>query len=159
MHIKISDFSKWKHWSQRSELDRLEYPGVYGLAISSDNISNAPFSLIEEIVYFGMTNSINGLWGRLRQFDNTIKTGKHGLHGGAEKFRFKHPSYEELIENLYVAVNPIECDVKSNKFEDLHKMGEIAYFEYICLAEYAKKFGRLPEFNDKQKSPKKKKLG
>ena len=58
------------------------------MAISSRSLSETPFSLIRNIVYFGMTNSINGLRGKLRQFDTTIKTGKDGLHGVAERFRF-----------------------------------------------------------------------
>jgi len=28
-------------------------------------------------------------------------------------------------------------------------MGEIAKFEYDCMAIYVEKFGHLPEFNDK----------
>ena len=33
-------------------------------------------------------------------------------------------------------------------------MGEVAKLEYDCFAEYVEKFGNLPEFNDKSKSPK-----
>jgi hypothetical protein len=33
-------------------------------------------------------------------------------------------------------------------------MGDVAKFEYDCLANYFEKFKELPEFNDKQKSPK-----
>jgi len=43
-----------------------------------------------------MTNSISGLKGRLKQFDNTI-IGKAG-HGGADRVRFKHQNYEQLIK-------------------------------------------------------------
>jgi hypothetical protein len=32
-------------------------------------------------------------------------------------------------------------------------MGEVAYMEYYCFAEYVRLFGCLPEFNDK-KAPK-----
>ncbi len=155
MTMKISNFSKWQKWDQRDKLDGLKYPGVYALAISSKNLSNTSFLLIENIVYFGMTNSIQGLKGRLRQFETTIKAGANSLHGGAERFRFKYPSYDELTKKLYVSVNYINCNVKSNKPEDLYKMGEVANFEYICLAEYVRNFGHLPKFNDKKKSPKK----
>lgn len=34
-------------------------------------------------------------------------------------------------------------------------MGRVARFEYECMAEYASRFGRLPEFNDMKRSPKK----
>lgn len=152
--MRLANFSKWKPWEKREELDGLGYPGVYALAISSRNLSNKLFSLTEEIAYFGMTNSGNGLQGRLNQFHNTI-IGKIG-HGGAERFLFKHKNYNALKEKLFVSVNFAECDVSSSKPEDLCRMGDVASFEYICFAEYAKKFGRLPEFNDKKLSPKRK---
>lgn len=154
MHIKMSNFSKWKKWANRNELNNLQYPGVYSLAITSQNLSNKPFSLIKEIAYFGMTNSSYGIEGRLNQFENTI-IGKTG-HGGAERFLTKYPNYKTLIKKLYVSINCIECDVKSNTPPELRKMGEIANFEYICFAEYMKEFGCLPKFNDKKKSPKRK---
>ena len=119
--------------------------------MSNKDISNAPFDWIEEIVYFGMTNSVGGLKLRLKQFDNTV-SGKEG-HGGGERVRYKYGNYTELIKRLSVSVSPIQCDVKSNKAEDLLKMGEVAYWEYYCFAEYVERFGRLPEFNDR-KSPK-----
>ena len=34
-------------------------------------------------------------------------------------------------------------------------MGEVVEHEYICFAEYVKKFKMQPEFNDKKRSPKK----
>ena len=34
-------------------------------------------------------------------------------------------------------------------------MGRIAKHEYDCFAAFVEMFGRLPEFNDKKKSPKK----
>jgi hypothetical protein len=147
--MKISNFSKWQSWQTRP---RIHYPGVYALAISPSDLSNKPFTLMKEIVYFGMTNSAGGLWARLKQFDNTI-IGKIG-HGGAERFLFKYKNYEKLRKNLYVSINFLKCDPKSNKPEDLFKMGEVAKFEYTCFAEYAKQFGDMPEFNDKKRSPK-----
>lgn len=99
-----------------------------------------------------MTNSGGGLKLRLTQFDNTIN-GKRG-HGGAERVRYKHREYSKLIKKSYVSVCPIECDVKSNSCKDLLKMGEVAKLEYICFAEYVKRFKKLPEFNNKKESPK-----
>ena len=60
------------------------YPGVYALAVSEKDISDKKFDWVEEIIYFGMTNSGGGLRARLKQFDNTI-IGKEG-HGGGEVF-------------------------------------------------------------------------
>ena len=146
------NFSNWTLWNNRNSLSGLNFPGVYCLAISETDLSGKDFSWIPEIVYVGMTNSKAGLNGRLKQFDNTI-IGKSG-HGGADRFRFEYPNYNELIKKLYVAVNVFECDVSSNMPKDLKQMGEVAKFEYICMAEYVKHFKTLPKFNDKQNSPK-----
>lgn len=149
---KINGFSKWTKWGNRTSLKGLNYSGVYCLAISDKDLTNEDFDWIGEIRYVGMTNARTGLKGRLTQFDNTIK-GKSG-HGGADRFLFKHQNYQELIAKLFVSVSYFECDVKSNNPKDLLIMGEVAKFEYVCFAEYAKRFNRLPEFNDKPNSPK-----
>ncbi len=146
-------FTEWKLWENRSELQGMQYPGVYAIAVSSTDLSDKSFSLIPKIAYFGMTNSKGGLKSRLRAFDNTIR-GKTG-HGGARRFRFKHSDYSNLAASLYVAICPFPCAVSSLQPNDLKKMGEVAKFEYICFANYAEEFGRLPEFNDMKRSPKK----
>jgi hypothetical protein len=99
-----------------------------------------------------MTNSAGGLRARLKQFDNTI-VGKTG-HGGADRVRYKHQIYQKLVEELYVSVAAFPCNVKSNQPRDLMVMGEVAKFEYDCFAEFVKKHGSLPEFNDKKSAPK-----
>ena len=77
-------FSDWKNWLSRTSLDDLRSPGVYALAVSDHDLSDAAFSWLPQIVYFGMTNSLAGLAGRLKQFDNTIN-GKFG-HGARSAF-------------------------------------------------------------------------
>lgn len=146
------NFSKWTRWKDRPSLDNITYPGVYALAVSEKDISGKGFDWIKQIVYFGMTNSGGGLRARLKQFDNTI-VGKEG-HGGGERVRFEYRNYDELANNLFVSVCPVKCNIKSNAPEDLLKMGEVAYLEYYCFAEYVKIFGQLPKFNDKKNAPK-----
>jgi len=146
-------FTVWFHWMDRAQLPGLSYPGVYALAISSTDISGSAFSWLPEIVYVGMTNAKGGLKSRLGQFDNTIKGGNG--HGGGHRVRFKHPDYRTLIRTLYVAVNAFACDVRPETPRDLRIMGEVAQHEYECFALFAEKFGYLPEFNDKKRSPKK----
>ena len=70
-----------------------------------------------------MTNSANGLQGGLKRFDNTI-VGKNEP-GSVERFLFKYKSYKTLTKNLYVSVNSEKCNMKSNRPEDLYKIGEI----------------------------------
>ena len=148
--MKENRFTEWINWENRNSLEGIKFPGIYCIAISDFDLSQQKFKWISEINYVGMTNSINGLKGRLKQFDNTI-IGKTG-HGGADRFRFKYENYPELIEKLYVSVCSFECNVKSNSPKDLRIMGEVAKFEYDCFAIYTEKFNCLPEFNDKKNS-------
>ena len=145
-------FTKWISWENRNSIEGIKFPGIYCIAISDIDLTEQNFNWISEINYVGMTNSINGLKGRLKQFDNTI-IGKTG-HGGADRFRYKHENYSELVKKLFVSVCSFKCNVKSNYPKDLRIMGEVAKFEYDCFAIYSEKFNSLPEFNDKKKSKK-----
>jgi len=147
-------FSNWIKWSDRNKLNDLQYPGVYAISYNGHDINNNSFDWIREIIYIGMTNSKRGLKGRLRQFENTIK-GKKSQHSGAKKIINKYKDYEKLIKDLYVAVRPFKYDVNSNTVKYLLIMGKVAKYEYICFAEYVKRFSMLPEFNNKKLSPKK----
>jgi len=147
-------FSNWIKWADRHKLKDLQYPGVYAISYNEHNISNNSIDWIREIIYIGMTNSKGGLKRRLRQFDYTI-CGKGNNHSGAKRIRDKYKDYDKLIKHLYVAVYLFKCDVTSNKEKDLLIMGKVAECEYICFAEYVKRFDMLPEFNDKKRSPQK----
>lgn len=57
---------------------------------------------------------------------------------------------------LYVAVQPFECDIKSNAPKDLNIKGDVLKHEFTCFAKYVEIYGKLPEFNDKKKSSKRK---
>ena len=146
-------FSVWLKWTNREQNKNIKYPGIYIICHSEVDIEGSPFEWNENIIYIGMTNSKQGLRGRLKQFDNTLR-GKSG-HGGASRVIFKYKENLTLVENLYVAVQYFECDVKSKQVEDLLVMGGVASYEYVCFAEYVKRYNRLPEFNDMEKSPKK----
>jgi hypothetical protein len=146
-------FSKWHPWSQREDLPRTGCPGVYAIARSREKLTGEAFALREDIIYFGMTNAISGLRGRLQQFDNTI-SGKRLEHGGADRVRHGYRSYARLAPQLYVSIARFACDPTSNLPTDLRKMGTIARFEYLCFAEFAERFDRLPRFNDKANAPK-----
>lgn len=146
-------FTHWIKWQERNTLSGIEFPGVYACALADDSFNSTHgFNWVKQIIYIGMTNSAGGLRARLKQFDNTI-VGKTG-HGGADRVRYKHRSYERLINSLYVSVASFPCNVKSNQPEDLTVMGKVAKFEYDCFAEFVKNHGILPEFNDKKNAKK-----
>lgn len=147
-------FSNWINWSTRNELEGIKFPGIYCIAVKESDISNDCFQLIPELEYIGMTNSKGGLKSRLNQFDSTIK---HKLqHGGADRFMKKYDGvpYDMLVNKMFVSVWTFDCKVDSNEYNDLITMGEVAKSEYVCFAEYVKKYGQLPEFNNKKDSHK-----
>lgn len=150
--MNIERFSNWYKWKNRNDAENIKFPGIYIIAVSTKNLAGETFNWLSEIKYVGMTNSMAGLKGRLKQFDNTI-CGKTG-HGGADRFRYKYQNYDELIDKLYVSVIPFICDVKSNSPKDLRIMGEVAKFEYDCFAKYVELYEKLPEFNDKKATKK-----
>lgn len=147
----MSQFTQWVAWTDRNRLNGLNNPGVYIICYTTDNIKSTNFSWRKSIIYVGMTNSRKGLKGRLGQFDNTIK-GISSQHGGADRVRYKHRSYDQLIGNMFVSIAGFPCNVKSNDPNDLRVMGKVVEYEYICFAEYVERYGALPEFNDKKKS-------
>jgi hypothetical protein len=44
----------------------LKLPGIHAISISDAALAGKPFDWTPEIVYFGMTNSLSGLAGRLK---------------------------------------------------------------------------------------------
>jgi hypothetical protein len=151
-------FSNWAKFDERDTLRNTKYPGVYAIAISRKNIAGKPFKWTEKISYFGFTNAVGGLRSRLNQFNNTLRDRPGPGHGGAQRFRRRYRDGNALAKKLYVAVCSFKCDVSSNKPKDLLVMGDVVRAEYRAFAKYATKFGRLPQFNDKEKSPKQQKL-
>jgi hypothetical protein len=148
-------FSSWAIWDNRiSQLNNLQYPGIYALRISKRNIEAQPFEWVKDIVYFGMTNSVAGLKGRLSQFNNTLRDKRGGGHGGADRFRYDYKDGESLANLLYVAVCPFEYQGRDVTPENLLVHGQVAMAEYVAFAEYFKRFGELPKYNNKKASPK-----
>lgn len=145
-------FSEWQPWAERELLPHLGWPGVYAIAHTNDTLSGSSFRWSPLVIYIGMTNSAGGLRSRLRQFDRTMR-GKEG-HGGAQRVRRKYSDYGEFCTRAYVSVLPFACEPTSNMPKDLRLMGTVARAEYDCFAEFAERFGSLPEFNDKKRSPK-----
>jgi len=146
-------FSTWRPWAERHTHERLKLPGIYAIAVSDTALKGKPFDWTPEIVYFGMTNSLSGLAGRLKQFDSSINGGPG--HGGAQRFLPHYPAGSgTLLHRLYVSVWPFDCDVRSISPDNRLKMGEVSYAEFQCFAEFSRRFNRLPQFNDKKASPK-----
>lgn len=145
------EFTNWVKFENRDSLDGIDYPGIYCIAISATNLESKLWEMTKDIKYIGMTN--RSLKNRLRAFSKSL-IGESG-HGGALRFEYKH-KYEDIKEILYVAVQSFECDIKSNSPKNLNTKGDVLKHEFTCFAKYVETFGRLPEFNDKKKSSKRK---
>ena len=146
-------FSAWRRWPERNDHAGIARPGVYVIAVAPTALGGRPFSWRREIVYVGMTNAVAGLRGRLDQFDRTM-VGTRVTHGGADRVRFKCRNYMAFTRRAWVAVAPFPCDPASLQPRDLRAMGDVAKFEYECLAQYVERFDTLPKFNDKARAPK-----
>jgi hypothetical protein len=147
----VDKFTNWIKWEDRNELEGINYPGIYCIAVSN-NLLNT-FSFIPELKYIGMTNSKGGLKNRLNQFSATIRM-KSINHGGADRFLYDYQNYDEVKDNLYVAIYSFKCDTKNPSPIDLRIMGDVAKCEYDCWATYIEIIGRYPKFNDMNNSPK-----
>jgi hypothetical protein len=146
-------FSNWTTWRDRSDISGLTFPGIYILAISEQPLAKTPFQWLREICYVGMTCSLAGLSGRLRQFDDTI-AGRRTSHGGADRMRFAHKHYVDLTSRLFVAASPTNCDSSRVCPETYRAFGQVVKQEFDCIAKYLEHFGSLPKFNDKPKAVK-----
>jgi hypothetical protein len=146
--------TNWFKWSERNKIVNKNQPAIYFIAYTDQDISNTKFSLIEEIVYIGMTISTRGLKGRLDQFENAMK-GKNGVHGGAERVRFKHQDKDYFFQNAYVSACIFKLSENKNTPNDWIIKGDCVGHEYKSFAAYLEQYNRLPEFNDHNKSKKK----
>ncbi|MBF0261212.1 MAG: hypothetical protein HQL97_05135 [Magnetococcales bacterium] len=163
-------FSAWCHFDTKDELENIQCPGIYALAISRHDMAGKYFSFRDNIVYFGMTNSINGLKGRLQQFNNTLTGRKGPGHGGAARFLFDYDDTDNLEQWLYVAIWPFfinsdlskkyesiqDPDEREKLVEDYRTLGKVAEAEYLVIAEHIKLYGEVPKYNNQKKSPKRK---
>ena len=71
-----------------------------------------------------------------------------------DRARYKYPDYDSFAAATFVAVAPFDCDPGRLLPSDRMTMGDVAKFEYEFLAHFRERFSRLPEFNDKEMSPK-----
>lgn len=149
------EFGCWQRFADVAPAEITKEKGIYAFAISADALSNKPFAVIEPIVYFGMTNAAGGLRSRLKQFRDTLFSGKR-LHGGAERFFFEHKDkLADLQRTLYFSVCPFASAPNQPSIAELRLMGDVAKAEYEAFADYFGAYGHLPKFNDKKASPKK----
>lgn len=146
--------TEWYKWQDRNNILDNKQPAIYYIAHTEKDISNEQFSYIEDIIYIGMSISYNGLKGRLTQFESAMK-GKDGVHGGAERVRFKHKDHKSFFAKTFISARIFKLSETRETANDWRIKGDCVGYEYYSFAEYLDKFKHLPEFNDQNISKKK----
>lgn len=146
--------TNWYKWSDRNKIVNKSQPAVYFIAYSENVISGNAFTMLKEIIYIGMTISVKGLKSRLEQFEKSMKGGE-GIHGGAERVRFKHKDFNKFLNNVYVSARIFHLSATKNTSSDWRIKGACIGHEYISFADYIDLYHELPEFNDHNRSKKK----
>ena len=141
-------FSKWYKWEDRKTFPENDYPGVYMLAITDEDLSGKT-PMFKDVSYIGMTNSYYGLYGRWGQFNRSINGGSG--HSGGNTVYADLGNYKEWKKKRFVCGVMVKCDVQksSRTPEDLIKMGWVAYMEMEAISLFKKKMGCEPKYNKK----------
>lgn len=153
MNVDALINSNWIKLDDYKTLKDCEYPGVYVLAYSDEDLSNNKIE-IEKIFYVGMSNSLGGVKQRLGQFINGIE--KDRSHSAGRRFFKEYMNNASFSKNkserdFYVASLSLPCEVSKGKrtHDDLRKMGEVAMFEFEVVAHIKERLGKEPELNKK----------
>ena len=142
-------FSRWYKWDERTEIQNLNNPGIYAIAITSNNLSGKKFDY-GKVDYIGMSNSKGGLNSRLNGFNRAIH-GNKGHSGGRTIFGDLGTYRKWKGKKLFVSVVQVKCNTEkaSRTHRDLINMGWVAFLEYEAMAEFKKRLKREPHYNKK----------
>jgi hypothetical protein len=124
--------TKWVPWGKRNTISNKNQPAIYYIAHVNQNIEDEDFSYIKDIVYIGMTISKSGLKGRLEQFEKAMY-GSDGVHGGAERVRFKHKDANSFFENAYVSACIFELSDNRNSIVLATDCLLVGFFKDVLL--------------------------
>ena len=136
-----------------SSLENGEYPGVYLLAYSNEDLEGKSVDL-KDVFYVGMSNSHGGVRQRLKRFLYGIENDTS--HSAARRF---YKEYAESVpfsqmkgrKTFYSVSMSVRCVVnkETRTPDDLRKMGDVAALEYYVLAHIKDNLNREPKLNKK----------
>lgn len=132
-------FSKWTPWAARTDLDKIDLPGVYILARFTTPPRGNADPHTKEVVYIGET--CQTLEKRWRQFHRAAFEEKNG-HSGGKNYR---RTFGGNGDNLFVAAFRVNKLDLNDKLRPLF----IRYVERKLIWEYAQKWCDAPECNKK----------
>jgi hypothetical protein len=140
--------------SSALDAPELSFPGVYIISWGEDVTAGDQVKL-EHVKYVGMSNSIRGTGGRLRQFLKAA-TGGTAKHSGGKRLR-NH--VEEIDAEPGLSRDPVllfqsmtlRCTTKKSErsAQDLRVMGLVTWLEYELLALVRETNGEEPFLNSK----------
>jgi len=137
-------FSPWYRWENRNQYQLRNYPGVYLIAISNQELEGDE-PLYADVVYIGMTNRQEGLRARWNEFQSAIKGGEG--HGPGKRIFGEKGHYQEWSETLYVSGMGIKRDDSPSTREYYIKRGWVAFLEQEAFAEFCTEVGGHPKYN------------
>ncbi len=141
--MDIPKFSQWVRFAHYKELGCLSLPGVYVLGHFSSPPENDTGINTSHTIYIGETTS-QKLSTRLYQFGRSAFLKKNGHSGGHTYSRVfldnKPLSLNEVPDNLYVAVLPVDKPTKESK-------AYIKLVERLAIWEFFQKNGDYPSCN------------
>ncbi|MGH9793645.1 MAG: hypothetical protein ACRD5G_02635 [Candidatus Acidiferrales bacterium] len=145
--------TRWQKLAERPRLNQGEYPGVYLLAYTSENLLGQKV-VPEHVFYVGM--STTALNTRLAQFWDGIH--RCCAHSGAMRFYrcwARNRNFSELCrtsrDRFYVTAIAIPCcaEKEFRTYRDLLALGRVVELEYAALAKIKRETGLEPPLNRK----------
>ena len=136
--FELPIFGPWKQYDLR---ERTNLPGVYLLAHMASVPAGPGDPLSSDVIYIGETTG-QTLEKRLYQFARSAFSRKSGHSGGwtySDTFLTGEP-VETSPENLYVAVLPVDMELKKAK-------AYIKAVERVALWNYTEAYGCYPACN------------
>lgn len=139
-----------KRWTPLFPLEDARLPpysGVYLLAYQSGNLKGKRVTS-QTVFYVGMTNKIDGIQGRLKQFKSAV-AGKGG-HSGGNRF-YRDIAGRNPDHSFYVAWIDFKCERRKGLRTpcDLQVMGTVAGLELYVMAYILDREKKEPELNKK----------
>ena len=145
--------TKWQKLVERPRLNQGEFPGVYLLAYTSEELLGQRVAP-EDVFYVGMsTTAVNT---RVAQFWDGIQ--RCCAHSGAMRFYRRwagNRNYSEFCRTsknrFYVTAVAIPCcaDKEFRSDQDLLALGRVVELEYAALAKIKRETGLEPPLNRK----------
>lgn len=135
------DIQGWVQWSDRGNLDHMDFPGVYMIARFESGPPESVNPADEHVVYIGET--CRTLRERLRAFNRAAHDGVSKHSGGRRFYQvFGDGVMESSSDMLFVAVIAVEQ-------AEPHSSAYIRYTERRLILEFVTANDRLPVCNGK----------